>query len=53
MNITIADGKKMKTDAMSVECVGKCYDVGLFVRPDFVQDVKKNRKDTQAKSKKI
>ena len=46
MNITIADGKKMKADTMSVEFVWKGYDVGLFVRPAFAQDVKKKRKDT-------
>ena len=47
VNIMIADSKKMKTNTLSVECVWKSLDVGLFVRPAFAQDVKKKRKDIQ------
>ena len=44
MNITTVDGKKMKTDTLSVECVWKSQDVGSFVRPAFIQDAKKRKK---------
>ena len=39
--------KKKKTDTLSVECVWKSEDVGPFVRPDFVQGLKKRKKDIQ------
>ena len=47
MNITTVDVKKMKTDTLSVECVWKSQDVGPFVRPAFIQDAKKRKKDIQ------
>ena len=37
----------MKTDTLSVKCVWKRKDVEPFVRPAFVQDVKKRKKIIQ------
>ena len=43
MNITIVDGKNMKTDTLLVKCVEKSCNVKPFVTSTIVEDVKRKR----------
>ena len=45
VNVTIANGKKIKTDTLFVECAEKSWDFKTLATFVFVQDVKRKKKD--------